>query len=250
MRADMAKVIVERPRIGSRGRGKPKGYRKALQKLSDDGPPSREGMRRRWQGQTKGLNEHLGPLRRYLNAQVGRPWDKVFSEICAHINRNSAVQDHVRDHVEDYVTTHVVLVDGVPCHGVGREYGEPLHAQRWMLRYWYVCPRTGLLRRITSPKRRSSGRAPKKDYPRFVRVNEALVCKRIEGAWYLVDLRPLPSLLRDRDRVRDVVLDRPASELYPAKAEKHYGAAVYATGKRRMSRGDLKQSPIPAGLWT
>ena len=56
-------------------------------------------MKRRHQGHTKWLNEHLGPLRRYLDSQVGRPWDKVFSEICAHIDRSSAVQDHVRDHV-------------------------------------------------------------------------------------------------------------------------------------------------------
>lgn len=103
MRPDMAKVIVERPRVGSRGKGKPKGYRKALQGLSDEGLPAREGMRRRWLGQPKALNEHLGPLRRYLDSQVGRPWGKVFSEICAHIDRSSAVQDHVRDHVEAYV---------------------------------------------------------------------------------------------------------------------------------------------------
>ncbi len=33
MRADMAKVIVERPRIGSRIHGKPKGYRRARCRL-------------------------------------------------------------------------------------------------------------------------------------------------------------------------------------------------------------------------
>ena len=120
MRPDMAKVIVERPRFGSRTRGTPKGYRRTLQRLGDEGLPHREGMKRRHQGNTKSLNEHLGPLRRYLDAQVGRPWDKVFSEICAHIDRASAVQDHVRDHVADYVVTHVVLIDGIPCSGDGR----------------------------------------------------------------------------------------------------------------------------------
>ena len=84
------------------------------------------------------LNEHLGPLRRYLDSQVGRPWDKVFSEICAHIDRSSAVQDHVRDHVEDYVTVHVILIDGVLCHGEGGySYGKPLSQMHY--KPWYVC---------------------------------------------------------------------------------------------------------------
>src|SRR5437016_5525522 len=99
MRSDMSKVIVDRPRFGSRIRKKPKGYHRGLQRLFPEGLPKTEGMRKRWQGATKRFNEHLGPLRRFLDSRVGQPWNKVFSEICAHINRNSAVQDHVRDHV-------------------------------------------------------------------------------------------------------------------------------------------------------
>ena len=121
MRSDMAKVIVERPRIGSSMRGKSKGYRRSLQRLDHEKLPSKEGIKRRHLGHRKWLNEHLGPLRRYLDSQVGRPWNKVFSEICAHINRSSAVQDHVRDHVADYVATNVIEVDGVPCWGEGMD---------------------------------------------------------------------------------------------------------------------------------
>jgi hypothetical protein len=117
MRADMAKVIVERPRKMGGSYHRPKGYQRQLKRYGEDGPPAREGIKARWQGRTKYLNEHLGPLRRYLDSQVGRPWNQVFSEICAHIDRNSAVQDHVRDHVEDYVTRHVILIDGIPATG-------------------------------------------------------------------------------------------------------------------------------------
>ncbi len=157
MRPDMAKVIVERPRFGSRTRGTPKGYRRTLQRLGDEGLPHREGMKRRHQGNTKSLNEHLGPLRRYLDAQVGRPWDKVFSEICAHIDRASAVQDHVRDHVAGYVATHVILIDGIPCNGEGGwDYGRPLYQTFW--RRWYVCPRTRILRRVKAPGARDETR--------------------------------------------------------------------------------------------
>src|SRR5262245_35416893 len=143
MRADMAKVIVERPRHKGWAWRKPKGYQRQLHRYGDEGPPQCEGMKRRWKHGIKALNEHLGPLRRYLDSQVGRPWVKVFAEICAHIDRSSAVQDHVRDHVADYVTVHVILNDGVPCSGEGRNHGWPLRPG-----WWYVCPRTGLLRKI------------------------------------------------------------------------------------------------------
>ena len=144
MRSDMAKVIVERPRYGSSMRGKAKGYLRGLQRMEHEGLPAREGMKRRYNGNTKRLNEHLGPLRRYLDSQVGRPWNKVFSEICAHIDRSSAVQDHVRDHVAGYVATDVIEIDGVPCSKQGRYYGKPLREIRWI--YWYVCPRSGILK--------------------------------------------------------------------------------------------------------
>src|SRR5947209_8125144 len=161
MRADMAKVIVERPRKKGGSFHKPKGYQRRLRRFGEEGPPCREGIKARWQNQTKSLNEHLGPLRRYLDKQVGRPWDKVFSEICAHIDRSSAVQDHVRDHVEAYVTTHVLLIDGVPCNGEGSSsYGKPLHQFRY--RPWYVCPRTGRPARScgNTPSRCAGGGRP------------------------------------------------------------------------------------------
>jgi hypothetical protein len=246
MRPDMAKVIVERPRIGSATRGKPKGYHRTLQRLEHEGLPSREGMKRRHQGQTKSLNEHLGPLRRYLDSQVGRPWNKVFSEICARINRDSAVQDHVRDHVADYVATHVILVDRVPCSADGESYGRPLHQTRWMP--WYVCPRSGLLKRVKARVRSRQIRTQAQLIPRFIRVSDTLQCHLIDGAWHLVSLRALPLEAKDRLE-RDVLLDRPVSEMDTTMAREHYGADVFATAKRRLARRELAQFPIPVDLW-
>src|SRR5262245_17922109 len=180
MRADMAKVIVERPRKKGCAWTKPKGYQRRLRRYGEDGPPGREGIRACWQDHTKYLNEHLGPLRRYLDKQVGRPWDKVFSEICAHINRNSAVQDHVRDHVEDYVLREVLLIDGVPCSGrPGWGYGRPIHELGY--HRWFVCPRTGLLRRAKWRGRKR--RLKPSDPPRFVRVADDRQCRFLNGAW-------------------------------------------------------------------
>jgi hypothetical protein len=250
MRPDMAKVIVERPRKKGCAWPKPKGYQRRLRRYGEDGPPTREGIKACWQGRTKYLNEHLGPLRRYLDKQVGRPWDKVFSEICAHIDRSNAVQDHVRDHVEDYVTTHVVLIDGVPCNGEGGwNYGTPLHQLRY--RPWYVCPRTGLLRRIKVASRKRPRRPKQENPPRYISVSETLQCRFIAGAWYLITLKPLPTPYYHRERCTavDVLLNLPVAQFTPVEARQHYGAEVYAVALRRLPRKELRQYPIPVRWW-
>ena len=247
MRADMAKVIVERPRIKGRAWRKPKGYKKLLQNCGTDGSPHREGIKRCWQGGSKFLNEHLGPLRRYLDSQVGRPWDKVFSEICTHINGNSAVQDHVRDHVEDYVVVHVLFIDGVPCNGEGGwHYGRPLREMGW--KPWYVCPRSGLLRRVKSSGRKRPHRPKKEEPPRYIRVGDSLQCRFIENGWHLVTLKPLPLVDRHRlgcDEI-DILLKRSVANINPREAQEQYGAEVYAVAKRRLARRELRQYPIPS----
>ncbi len=154
MRADMAKVIVERPRLKA-WTHRPKGLKKRVARMidRDGGTPVREGIMRNYGYNTKSLNEHLGPLRRYLDSQVGRPWNAVFAEICERIDRSNPVQDHVRDHVAEYVETNAVVIDGIVCHGGGTRsggaYGTPIqHPYGRQNRYWYVCPKTGLLKKL------------------------------------------------------------------------------------------------------
>jgi hypothetical protein len=249
VRGDMAKVIVERPRRRGWAWTKPKGYGRKLRRDGDSDALQREGMKARWQSHTKSFNEHLGPLRRYLNSQVGRPWDKVFSEICERINRNSAVQDHVRDHVEQYVLRHVILIDGVPCSGEGGwTYGQPLH--RYYGRSWYVCPRTGLLRRVPPAPRRPK-RPRRLQPPRYIRVSDELQCRFLDGAWHLVTVKPLPARCYNRDRCRDtdILLQRAAASITAADARRHYGAEVYAVAARRLGKREQRQYPIPSEFW-
>jgi hypothetical protein len=244
VREDMAKVIVERPRCKCGTWRRPKGEKRRRQRLGEEGLPGREGIRRPWLNGAKHFNEHLGPLRRYIDSQVGRPWDKVFSEICAHLKRDSVVQDHVRDHVEEYVVTDVVVIDGVACHGgKDRRYGTPLSASRgWG---WYVCPRTRLLRRQERWVRPATR---PKVADRVVPVSETQQCRFRDGAWHLVTLVPLPAA-RERCSERDVVLNAPVANLTPPEARRHYGAEVYASRIRRLSRRELTQYPIPMAQW-
>src|SRR5262245_28623230 len=110
MRGDMPKVIVERPRQGSGGMR----LRRDKTVREDDAALSKIGMKRhaRERGGYKSLNENLAPLKRYLDAQVNRPWDKVWSEICKNLKPSNTVQQHVRDHIPDFVAIKTSLRDG------------------------------------------------------------------------------------------------------------------------------------------
>ncbi len=69
MRKDMHKVIVERPRRGSRG---PFRGRLGEKNASLDALPSKQGVRKPHQRYgLRDLNENLAPLKRYL-AKTGR----------------------------------------------------------------------------------------------------------------------------------------------------------------------------------
>ena len=111
MRKDMNKVIVERPRGGWRTR---KLNRMKIKEAGED-QPSRIGIRRQRKmngTETKYLNENLAPLKRYLGKQVGRPWNKVYSELRENISPKNTVQMHILEHVHDFVARPAIGKDG------------------------------------------------------------------------------------------------------------------------------------------
>ncbi|NDC89448.1 MAG: hypothetical protein EB075_11710, partial [Bacteroidetes bacterium] len=113
---------------------------------------SRSGYRYRNTYDRKQFGENLNPLWRYLNSQIGRNWDTVYSEICENMDRRSAVGGHIFEHLGSYVTLakEVHIVDGVP-HRANRYFGdlEPItHSGR--IGQWgsfYVDPRDNKLKR-------------------------------------------------------------------------------------------------------
>ncbi len=184
MREDMSRVIVERPRIiDSMSR---KGRSRSLEDL-----PTHQGMRRsqRERGGYKMLNENLAPLRRFLERHVGRPWNKVYSEIAERLRVDSTVQQHVRDHLRDFVATR-------PRRGISvwyRRCGEFLWHQPL-----YVDPRDGILKRTDrlpearARRRREAERARQKAPLDRVKLSLDHELRRIDGIWYEVTLLSLP----------------------------------------------------------
>ena len=182
MRDDMAKIIVERPRIpdryGSKGRVRPL-----------DDLPQHEGMRRPHllAGGGKHLNENLQPLRRYLERQVGRPWSKVYAEIAKNLRADNTVQQHVRDHLKDFVAvTPRRVFGGWWSRSRSGLWYQPL----------YVDPITGLLCRTDrlpeekARRRAKRHRAP--EAPTRIELAPDRELRLIDGLWYEVRLAPMP----------------------------------------------------------
>lgn len=226
MRSDMPKLIVERGRILSR-------RVKRRPSRDPDALPDRESMRRRHvlARSENAFSDNLAPLRRYLMKQVGRPWNKVYGEICAPIRRSSTVQDHVRLHIEDFVSTRVAMRDGVPVD----------LASRWgsrAVRLLYVDPRTGILRLNRNNSRiggKSVRSAPAANDPSHIVVGREQELIRIDGIWYWLafatasppEAAPLGG--GEPRRAKDILTDNEVSE------------GRYRAGKRQASARDLRR---------
>ncbi len=64
--------------------------------------PRRQGMRP--QGSWKCYGPNLKPFRRWINRQVGRPWDKIYSQIRKMVAGNALLEASIDDYIERYVT--------------------------------------------------------------------------------------------------------------------------------------------------
>src|SRR5439155_15041135 len=141
MRSDMHKVVVERPRWNP---GPGKHGRRA--NLSDELLPKFEGIKRP-HARRKGLTDLLGPLKRWLRSQVGRPWNDVYSEACAVIKPDSVIRAHIKTHLLEFVHRHTFLKDNeVWCFAGRWRHGEvPVGSVVSNWTPFYIHPETGLL---------------------------------------------------------------------------------------------------------
>jgi hypothetical protein len=222
MREDMHKVIVERPRHGSRMSNWKTGLRYHAGRIAEaveDAEGFDDGaVRRRHRYSDKTLNEHLRPLERYLHSQVNRPWDKVYSEIRQGIDTRSAIGLHVMQHLEDFVSVRTYIEDG-------KVYAH----ERWsrnpqVVSGLYVHPVTGLLR--FAPQRRRNGwRAvwDREDELNFVAMSETLEYEKIEGLWFRMEYHFNDLEANPQQEVRSLVLKRQCD----AKTSRRIEAGVY-----------------------
>ena len=227
----MHKVVVERPRWNP---GPGKNGRRA--DLSDELLPKFEGIKRPHRHR-KGLTDLLGPLRRWLQAQVGRPWNDVYSEACAVIKPDSIIRTHVKTHLLEFVQRNTFMHDGkVSYLSTGRGGGiRPVLSEKFVRRVFYVHPQTGLLEKIepVSRKRWNAERHQPPVARRWVSRNAAL--QQIRGLWFECHFEVVP--VGVRFKAYDHALERVVSRGELTRHDRQY---CLCTLKRQLSKHDLR----------
>ena len=106
----------------------------------------------------KEFGENLNPLWRYLQKQVGRPWDAVYSEVCENMDRRSAVGAHIFQHLYDFAipAREVVFVDDKPHRLTWSGTPEPIAYSGKVGQFgnFWVDPRDGILKKGTKAQER------------------------------------------------------------------------------------------------
>jgi hypothetical protein len=212
VRPDMSKVIVERPRRGSRLRNRKSALALDPRRIEDDryiDPPKPR------YSDSKSLNENLAPLRRFLASNTGRPWSKVYAEIRANLDGRKATGLHVLQHLPGLVEVDTWL-DGktvMVWERRGADRSQPV-------RGLYVHPVSGLL--LRAPNRRER-RRPKPVTER--QIDADTVYRLTDGVWYRFEYA-----LRGPNEIAEVVRfheDQP-------ERNREYGLA--SPGDRRVIR--------------
>ena len=186
MRSDFSKVLTERPRSSSRVRYKNVRNRMTRKTIDEDEQGHAEGMRFPYGYEQKGFTDLIGPLYRFLHSRVGKPWDKVHSEICSALKGRSTQQQHLLDHVESAVISDLSFENGKLVHANGLEF---------IRRYWgfanrtfYVDPRDGTLKAVTEKMRRQWARKPAKREVDELQTKDGKTFRRVVGIWYNIKI--------------------------------------------------------------
>ena len=254
MRSDMHKVVVERPRwnpgAGKRGR---------RANLPDELLPKFEGIKRP-HVQRKALTDLLGPLKRWLHSQLGRPWDDIYSEACAVIKPDSVVRAHIKTHLLQLVHRHTFMKDDEVWCFTGHWTVEelPLRTAANHRAQFYVDPVTRLLCKVpVGPRRRWKDRGTESRRHTQRRLDGATLLRLLNGCWFECKVKAFPHHIAKGDSPwRFDLAER--KMICSAHAQEIYGRDVYCIAKRQLSRRELKQFGVsnlrerslqPVTLW-
>ena len=236
MREDMSKVVVERPRWGhslpsSKTRLRIRHY--DPEKDYEDLPKRVSGSRSKYilAGDIKSFSDLLSPLRRFLRTNVGRPWDKVYSEMRENLDDRKVTGRHVFEHVEMEVETHALIGgDGEVCILGYNGDPHPIYG-------FYVDPRTRLLCWSDSRppwKRRGKSKTHAQDVNRVLLGMNTCYAK-LNGIWYFIEYEIL-------EKSSNFELDEP-----PAPFRKIPEVSVWPVlilRKKQLSHKELKTAKL------
>lgn len=195
MRSDMGKVIIERPRSGSRSAKSAKA-RMYGRFIHDEDGLDYDGITRMPASKRqssffpklgdKDFTDVLGPLNNYLLTSCGRPWNDVYSEIARTIGRAAGwgVQHILKDHMPVAINTYRGMDGNVyVCnkHGIERVSGGWRRHDEF-----YVEPETGILREAKREKRRRWRTQEEFDKKpvEVIPIGNSDEYRKLKGIWY------------------------------------------------------------------
>lgn len=224
MRQDMNKVLIERPRVGGRGkqrkrfdkitRGRERRYFKGV---AVDLRPKKESMRKKHKinGDYKEFTDLIGPLEKFLFSRVGQPWNDVWSEICAVLKGNGLQAQHVKGHVKQ-------MVGGIPHSGEtyfrdddwfapGSRYGRCVYVDE-----------DGILQKSEGSSWRKQ---EKKRYP-YYRESDTIEYHKLNGCWFRVEIGSYVGEKKHKGYFRDYYVKE---------------TCYYVINKKALSRKETKK---------
>jgi len=261
MRKDFNKQLTERERLGHKmkfGDVRNAKLNKVLDEEMSGGKESIHTRRRHAKGGNggrKSFNENLNPLKNYLSDNVGRPWDKIYSEITSTFDKRKVINNHILEHLFQYVEREVYIVDGKPCtlnkwRHKSKEYSPITPSKRNDT--FYVDPRDGLMKapkQESHAKRRSrEGQEAKAAEERlrrlYARIDEDNHLIRKDGIWWVYTAKEKPPKVME--------YSRPYFSLYAdSKAwTELYESQPTEEAKKKMLIGRLVDGPMPDKIET
>lgn len=184
MRPDMQEVLITPGRRGS-GFSRNEELRKIRRKrIEDDETGWKQSCTPRghhnW-GDRKidQKGDHVMPLKHWLEAQVGRPWDDIYSEIRKNNSPHSAVGAHIYTHLWGFVERNPTYrEDGTPCRSYYYSWREtqPLTAGEMYI------DRQGILRKAKGLPRKE---VTKPQTVIQITSNQYAVMNK-KGVWFLL----------------------------------------------------------------
>ncbi len=235
MRPDFPQLLCERPRGGRYHFFK---NRREKPRYPTDDLPKQAGIKPR-NVSHKHLGEYLSPLRRFLLKQVGRPWNKVKSEIGQICPRQNPVLEHVYTHLDGFIETKVQIIDGKPYELYPGGY-QPVEARGTWRTGLYVDPRDGIIKRAKQNPRLPPKREQEK---RFEFINATTgIYRTDEGIWFEIKFGVPP----DQKPVHQTDVWRYRDPLWSLTQEMAYyrispPQGMNIIGKRQLSKAELRK---------
>ncbi len=212
----------------------------------------REGMRIRYNHgyDRKSFNENLNPLKSWLHSGLGKNWDKYYGELRKQFDARNVINAHILEHLFQYVEiqTHVgekgaVMFMNTRYSSMGEQPISKCHKD------YYVCPKSGMLRKTQKQPRRSvikqkeAERRAARDAI-FRQLDRHNVLHLIDGAWYHFELKPIPTAKvtyvkpEGREMFKTgrlfALVEKPWDELNQSERERHGKVQIVGTTARDM----------------